>query len=63
MLSILNNQNVYLNECRIVPVIGIKESVMDRVVKREGMEMTVKEHLKECLGLETVERTIKSGNL
>ena len=33
LMKIISNKNLFLNECRVIPVLGIKEEVMDRTVK------------------------------
>ena len=63
MVRMLSNQNKFLNGMKMIPLMGVKEEVMEKVVEKGGITRTVREHLLEFLGVERIERTSQTGRL
>ena len=62
LMAILNNQNDFLNDSRVIPVMGISQEIMDRIVDTTEMK-TLKQHLVKTFSLTRIERTSQVDRL
>ena len=63
MMAALSKQNEFLNDCRQVPILGVKEEVMERKVMIGNEVKTVRDHLKQQFKVVAVEKTAQSAHL
>ena len=63
LMSILKGQSEFLNDCRTVTIIGIKDKVMNSIIEIGEWTGTVKDYLLTSLHLKAVERTSRTEQL
>ena len=63
MLAVMRGQRKYLESRVGIPLMGLGEEVMQRIVEFEGKRAAVKSHLMTFLGAERVERSNQTSRL
>ena len=63
MISHLSRQNEYPDSVRAIPLMGIREEVMEKIVEKHGKIKTAKIHLQNFLGVKRIEKTSQTASL